>query len=117
MTFMETLDVRTYNAARRVRDWVNNLSYSVSNKEYMKQLIRSSGSVAANYLEAKEALSKADFTYRLKVSRKEARESILWLSLLESSMPEQKKEAVSLIDEYTQLVKILSASIKKLTSN
>ena len=55
---------------------------SKSNYEDAKQVVRSSGSVAANYLEAQEGLSRKDFFYRIKVCRKEARESGLWLRLI-----------------------------------
>ena len=46
-------------------------------------MVRSSGSVGANYIEAQEALSRKDFAMRVKISRKEAKESIYWLKLLE----------------------------------
>lgn len=54
----------------------------LSNYEDSRQLIRSSGSVAANYLEAQEGLSRRDFFYRIKICRKEARESGLWLRMI-----------------------------------
>ncbi|RZJ56361.1 MAG: four helix bundle protein [Flavobacterium sp.] len=53
-----------------------------------KQLVRSSGSVGANYIEANESLSKKDFCYRVKICRKEAKESIYWLTLLKLCYPE-----------------------------
>lgn len=73
---------RTFVFARAIRHFVDRLPKSVSNYEDSKQLVRSSGSVAANYLEAQEGLSRKDFFYRIKVCRKEARESGLWLRLL-----------------------------------
>ena len=71
---------RTFNF---VRAFVNALPRTPSNFEDSKQVIRSSGSVAANYLEAQEGLSRKDFFYRIKVCRKESRESGLWLRLLD----------------------------------
>lgn len=73
---------RTFEFAQAVRHFVDRLPRSVSNYEDVKQVVRSSGSVAANYLEAQEGLSRKDFFYRIKVCRKEARESGLWLRLL-----------------------------------
>ena len=73
---------RTFEFAQAVRHFVDRLPRSVSNYEDSKQVVRSSGSVAANYLEAQEGLSRKDFFYRIKVCRKEARESGLWLRLL-----------------------------------
>src|SRR5471030_2312306 len=75
---------RTFEFAQRVRRFVNRLPKSVSNFEDSKQLVRSSGSVAANYLEAQEGLSRRDFFYRIKVCRKESRESGLWSRLLDT---------------------------------
>lgn len=77
------LEERTFEFARRCRDYVKRLPKSLSNLEYGKQLIRVSGSVATNYIEANEALSKKDFVMRIKTCRKEAKESRLWLKLTE----------------------------------
>jgi len=55
----------------------------ISNIEYGKQLIRSSGSQAANYIEANESLGRKDFMMKIRICRKEAKESRLWLKLTE----------------------------------
>ena len=73
---------RTIEFAVKVRRFVDLLPKSITNYEDAKQLGRSSGSVAANYLEAQEGLSRKDFFYRIKVCRKEARETGLWLRLI-----------------------------------
>jgi four helix bundle protein len=73
---------RTFDFAANVRRFVDEVPRGVSNYEDSKQVVRSSGSVAANYLEAQEGLSRKDFFYRIKVCRKEARETGLWLRLL-----------------------------------
>ncbi len=87
---------------------------TVANIEDSKQVIRSSGSVGANYIEANEALSKKDFKFRVKISRKEAKESIYWPRLISETndLPNQK-EVKDLIQEATELKKILSAIIDK----
>ena len=77
------LEERTYYFARSCRDFVKKLPKCINNFEYSKQLIRSSGSVAANYIEANESISKRDFLHRVKICRKEAKESGLWLRLCE----------------------------------
>lgn len=66
------LEERTYLFAKNCRDFVKQFSKTISNIEYGKQLIRSSGSQAANYIEANESLSKKDFIHRVKkfVARK-----------------------------------------------
>jgi four helix bundle protein len=105
------LEERTYTFAKHCRILVNKFSYSVSNREDSKQLVRSSGSIGANYIEANEALSKKDFLYRIKVSRKEAKESKYWLRLLKVTNVDLEQEIEELITESDELRKILSAII------
>ncbi len=69
------LEERTFIFAKDVRIFVKTLPKSPANFEDGKQVIKSSGSVGANYREANEALSKKDFIMRIKISRKEAKES------------------------------------------
>src|SRR4051812_9670793 len=69
------LEERTFNFAQQVRSFVKKLPTNIWNTEDAKQLVRASGSTGANYIEANEALSKKDFAYRIKISRKEAKES------------------------------------------
>ena len=77
------LEDRTLEFARQVREFVKKLNRTLANIEDGKQLIRSSGSIGANYIEANEALSKKDFVMRIKICRKEAKESRYWLKLIE----------------------------------
>lgn len=108
------LEERTYQFARKSRDFVKKLPKTITNLEYGKQLIRSSGSQAANYIEANEALSKKDFVHRMRISRKEAKESCLWLRLCDvSGSLELKKEQKELIQETTELRKIFTSIINK----
>ncbi len=87
---------------------------TISNIEDGKQLVRSSGSVGANYIEANEKLGDKDLKFRLKISRKEAKESEYWLKLLRDLNEDKIKELEQLIDEASELRKILSAIINKL---
>src|SRR6266542_576014 len=63
------LEERTYEFGRRVRAFVKRLKRTLGNIEDARQLIRASGSVGANYIEANEALGKKDFLMRIKISR------------------------------------------------
>ena len=106
------LEERTFSFAKRCRDYVKKLPKTISNIEYGKQLIRASGSQAANYIEANEALSKKDFVHRIRICRKEAKESGLWLKLAEpygGEIEEQK----NLIRENEELRKIFSSILAK----
>lgn len=106
------LEPRTYEFAKRCRDYVKKLPRTISNIEYGKQLIRSSGSQAANYIEANEKLSQKDFVHRIKICRKEAKECILWLRLSIPNSPDEKEQA-ALIQEATELMKIFGSIYRK----
>ena|SRR3989344_4983627 len=108
------LEERTFLFAKQCRSLVKKLSKTVGNFEDSKQLIRSSGSVHANYIEANEALSKIDFYYRTKICRKETKESRSWLKFLdinESKELETMRE--KLVGESEELMKIFGAIITK----
>ncbi len=101
---------RTYRFAQSVRQFVNELPRVLSNYEDARQVVRSSGSVAANYLEAQEALSRKDFFYRIKVCRKESRESGLWLRLVQlGSAADLESRRAVLMGEADELKRIFSA--------
>lgn len=106
------LEERSYEFALRVDKYINRLPKTITNLEHGKQLARSSGSIAANYIEANESLSKKDFILRVKISKKETKETRLWLKL---SQPNQEDlaEKEYLINESTELMKILGAILEK----
>ena len=85
----------------------------MTNTDDARQLGRASGSVGANYIEANEALSKKDFIYRLKVCRKEVKESKLWLDLVSIVDPEQSVWQKKRHQESNELLKIFSTIISK----
>lgn len=90
------------------------ISKTQANFEYIKQLIRSSSSIGANYIEANEALSKKDFVMRIKISRKETKESIYWLKLIDiESSDDLERGRQNNIQEATELMKILSSIMRK----
>lgn len=104
------LEERTLIFAKRVRNFIKQLSHTVPNIEYSKQLIRSSGSVGSNYIEANEALGKKDFIMKIKICRKEAKESRYWLNLVEIVLAERlENERGKLIQEATELTSIFGA--------
>ena len=108
------LEQRTFAFAHRVRLFLKQLPRTSANSEDSQQLIRASGSVGANYLEANDALGKKDFLMRIRISRKEAKESGYWLRLLElDGNPELGAERTVLVDEAQQLVRIFSSIVAK----
>lgn len=110
------LEERTFEFSRRVRAFLKLIPSSPSHGEDGKQLIRSSGSVGANYIEANEALSKKDFVLRIKICRKEAKESRYWLRLLETNTEPLETERRNLIQESQELMNIFGAILIKTTS-
>ncbi|MFC4391936.1 four helix bundle protein [Flavobacterium quisquiliarum] len=107
------LEERTFLFAKECRIYIRTLPKTTSNIEDGKQLVRSSGSVGANYIEANENLGDKDLLFRLKIARKEAKESKFWLQLLNDLNPDQKELSESLLFEIEELRKILSAIITK----
>jgi len=108
---MYDLEERTFNFAKNVIEYVRNLPKGISYSEISKQLVRSAGSVGANYIEANESLSKKDFLMRVKISKKEAKESHYWLNLsTPSKIHEQDK--IELICESEELMKTFATIIR-----
>lgn len=110
------LDKRTLMFARSCKDFVKMLEKSIAHIEYSKQLIRSSGSVAANYIEASEAISRKDFFHRIRICRKEAKESCLWLRLCFDDASSSLIQN-GLIQESTELTKIFGSIIDRYEKN
>jgi four helix bundle protein len=108
------LEHRSFQFACRVRSLVKHLPKTMSNFEDGKQLVRSSGSVGANYIEANESLGDKDFLLHIRISRKEAKESHFWLRLLDlGKMPDLESERAELVQEATELMRIFGAIIRK----
>jgi len=108
------LEDRTYEFARRVRAFVKRLPRTICNIEDVKQVVRSSGSVGANYIEANESLSKKDFRLRIRISRKESKETRYWLRLLDTNADAAfDRERDCLVQESTELMCILGAILRK----
>jgi four helix bundle protein len=108
------LERRTLEFAKRVRSFVKRLPRTTANIEDGRQLIRSSGSIGANYIEANESLGRKDFVMRIKISRKESKESTFWLKLLDvSNDKELEEENRKLIQESKELMNIFGSIYHK----
>ncbi len=109
------LQERTAQFAESIRFFIRSLPRTISNIEDVKQLVRSSGSVAANCIEANEALGEKDRLMRFRICRKEAKESQLWLRLVSIGKDTGlAAEKAALWQEAHELKLILTAIIKKL---
>ncbi len=108
------LEERTFRFAEAVRRFVKKVPKTLANIEDCKQLVKASGSVGANYIEANEALSKKDFAMRAKICRKEAKESRYWLKLIDAeNSVELETERTYLVNEATELTKIFGSIVTK----
>jgi four helix bundle protein len=108
------LEERTFQFAKNVRLLIKKLPFNSANFEDGKQVVRSSGSVGANYIEANYPLGDKDYLMRLKICRKEAKESAFFLRLIaETNSEEFFAEANTLRIEAIELKKIFSTIINK----
>jgi four helix bundle protein len=108
------LESRTRSFALRVRTLVKHIPSTPGNLEDSKQLLRASGSIGANYIEANESLGKKDFLMHIKICRKESKEARYWLSLLDvPTASEVLAEQNHLMNEATELMNIFGAIVRK----
>ena len=108
------LEDRTFIFAKDVRAFAKQIPRMPANIEDTKQVVRASGSVGANYIEANESLSKKDFVMRIKICRKEAKESRYWLRLIDAGDDSTvEKCRRDLVQEATELTSIFGAILRK----
>ncbi len=106
------LEDRTFDFANNCKEFLKRIEKNIHNVEYYKQFIRSSGSVAANFIEANESFSRNDFSHRIKICRKEAKESQLWLIDINEQQLSNTRDM--LIQETLDLTKIFGAMLEKI---
>ena len=107
------LEERTLEYAKGIIKLCKKLRKDVINIKLIGQLINASGSVGANYREANEALSKKDFLHRMKITRKECKESTYWLELLKEANHVFTDEINPFMKESQELRNIFTAIIDK----
>lgn len=107
------LEERTTDFAKRVIRLCKELPNNTINRRLIDQIVRSAGSVGANYREANESLGKKDFAHRLRIARKECKETDHWLMLIEEANQDFGKRMETLFTECHEIRNILSAIIMK----
>jgi four helix bundle protein len=112
---MSTFDLeeRTLNFSKNLIRFCNLLPKNQINFKLVDQLIRSGTSVGANYREANETDTKNDFRNRIRISKKEAKETMYWLDLVLEQNKDFEKDIIELQNESGQFVKILAAIFEK----
>ena len=109
------LENRTKDYSLSIRDFCYQCNKDIINIEYIRQLIRSAGSVGANYIEANDSLGGKDKMMKIRISKKEAKESAYWLSHIstyDDSNLENRKTILT--TEANELVLIMAAILRKL---
>lgn len=109
---MNDLEMRCLKFAKAVRTFCKKVKYNGIDNVYLVQVARSSSSVGANYIEANEKLGPKDLLYRIRIARKEAKETMYWLDILSEDF-----ETLHLKQEALELRRILSAIINKIENN
>jgi four helix bundle protein len=106
------LEERTAVFAEQSRALVKKLPRTIGNLEDAKQFIRASGSIGANHIEANEAIGKKDFMMKIKICRREAKETCYWLRLVDVD-GKLEPERQRLGAEAAELMKIFGAIVRK----
>ncbi len=107
------LEDRTLEFGKRIIRLCKALPKNTINFRLIDQIIRSGTSMGANYREANETETKKDFKYRIRICRKEGKETIYWLDLIIEANPEFTERIKPLLQEATELVKIFAAILEK----
>lgn len=107
------LEDRTLEYGKRIIRMARSFKYDIVNNNLINQVIRSGTSFGANYREANETETKKDFLFRMRICRKEAKETIYWLHLIIEANPELDLRMRPLIRETEELLKIFASIIEK----
>jgi four helix bundle protein len=104
---------RTANYGEEVIRFSRSIRRDAVTMPLISQLVRSATSIGANYLEADEVGSKKEFSYRISVCRREARETQYWLRMTVAAIAEAKDPARKLWQEARELVLIFESIHRK----
>lgn len=107
------LEQRTLEFSRKIIQLSKKPPFDRINNRLIDQLIRSGTSIGANYREANETDSKKDFKNKIRIAKKEAKETIYWLELITGNNPVDKQLVKVLLNESTELMKILASIYDK----
>ena len=104
---------RVYEFALTVVKFSRQLPKTIEADIIRKQLIRSVTSIAANLQEADGARTRSEFRHAVTISKKEAKETKLWLRMIRDLYLDLTKESGLLIEENEQIIKILASIVLK----
>ena len=113
LEFAQKIERKSLDFAKNVALFCQKLPKDKLNLDYASQLNRSASSIGANYIEANESSSSKDFFHRIKICRKESKETKYWLELIVNLNPELNQKAGVLISEADEFLRLFSAILKK----
>ena len=102
------LEKRTLQFSKDIISLCKNLPRDLITRPLISQLVRSATSIGANYMEANGGSSKKDFTNKIFICKKEAKETMYWLDILENTLGKQDESITTLYNESRELVFIFS---------
>ncbi len=105
------LEERTAKFGENIIDFVKKLPYDRVTDELVRQVVRSSTSIGANYMEADCAITKKDFKHKISLCRKESKETKHWLRMIAKANPKHKIPCRVLWQEAQELTLIFSSII------
>lgn len=100
---------RVYKLVLHSLNIIKLIPINTANQILIKQLVRAITSIGANLYEANCAESKSDFIHKVAIARKESIESFYWFNLLKDSNNLKNAEIERIIQELTEITKVLSA--------
>ena len=106
------LENRCLEFSLNIKSFCSDVKQDMIHQDYILQVIRSSAAIGSNIIEANEKLGEDNLIHKMKIARKESKETIYWLHHFDES-----EERDFLLDEVDQLRKILSSIISKLSLN
>ena len=107
------LDERTARFGEAVIRFARGIRRDPVSTPLISQLVRSSTSVGANYMEAGAAQSGKDFDHKIGICKKEARETMHWLRMMAVADDSVRSECRTMWQEAHELTMIFSAILKK----
>ena len=111
------LEDRTAKFGEQVIRFCKNLQQDSINKSIINQIVRSSTSIGANYMEANGASSKKDFKNKIFICKKETQETKHWLRMIANCVPERKEEIREIWKECQELTLIFQKITSSLKNN
>lgn len=114
-SFKNQIEKRLLELSKQVYTLTKQIPKDKANLEYIDQIIRSSSSIGANYIEANEAESRKDFFHRIKISRKESKETNYWFELIKFANPNLTSQINDLTREVSEFIKLFSSIINSQT--